>query len=335
MKPNLDDLVLKAVLEPCMEVVSFGVFHLDFKQTYKGLPVWGGEYFVHIGSDGMIRMVNGNYYPNIQAHIIPNISESEAMSIAVNHIGISGDLRAPTSSELVIYPLPESFTLAYRLFIPTVNPFGSWEVFVDAMNGSVIAFQDMILHACSEPLDKPYTTGTGQVYKIDPANSSLTKETLKYLRFPGYTLSGKYVTVYNDAGDEAYSESKYFVYIPPTTQNPYSKEQDNTHFDEVNIYYHITKYVDEYLNKYLNNYNNISLLSLKAKVHVDQYDNASYDPPPLDQFRFGWGTMTHLTTYIRDTAKENDVIYHEVTHKATVGMGLWTNSNYLETILLL
>src|SRR5690554_6297572 len=66
-----------------------GVRHVAFKQYYKGLPVEGGEYKVHIREDGRVDMANGHYFPDIQISIEPAISQVQAISAAKSDLSLN------------------------------------------------------------------------------------------------------------------------------------------------------------------------------------------------------------------------------------------------------
>jgi len=312
MKPGLEDLTFRRSRE------SAGITHLDFRQTYKGIPVYMGEYSVHVGSDGRIWMANGNYYPDISVDTSPKLSSGEAEAIAFAKVGVTGELRANVQSELMVYPEEDRFYLAWRVIIPAYEPFGDWQVFVNAHTGEVLACQDILMR---------YVNGLGTVYPTDPGTSDVETVTIHRLKEPGYTLDGQYCKVVNflekwhdECGwSSAYEPDHTFLYDP-----------DDWHFDEVNVYYHIDRFQHEYWRAL--GFDSLSW-QIVAYAHwapdsryctLDGYDNAFFSvhegvAPEEKRWILGFGDGE---SRFRDFAKEDDAIYHEYTHAVCYDIGL-------------
>lgn len=220
MRSDLADLVVEQIRE------SHGVTHVKFGQTYNEIPVYSGEYSVHFGSDNRVQMANGRYFPDIQVGVSPALTDVQATDYATSGVTIQGALSSPASTELVVYPTGGLFILIWKVILPN-EPYAIWRCFVNATNGEVLTYEDILMH----------TDGIGNVYPFDPENSSLTEVTIPRLLGPGYYLDGTYVKTLNYQGEEAYSATNDFRYTPP----PYT-ETDTTHFDEANVYWYIDKY---------------------------------------------------------------------------------------------
>ena len=283
MRDDLADLVVKQIRE------SHGVTHIKFGQNYNGVPVYGGEYAVHIGSDNRVHMANGRYFPEIQVGVSPSLTDAQAIDYATSLVTIQGPLSSPASTELVVYPTGGLFLLVWKVLLPN-EPYAIWRCFVDATFGEVIAYEDILIH----------TDGIGNVYPFDPENSTLTEVTIPRLLGPGYYLDGTYVKTLNYQGDEAYSEASDFRYTPPTYT-----ETDTTHFDEANVYWYIDKYAYEYLPS-------IGFVGIgrqiEATVRIPNGDGAGYSPS-TGNLSFGMGDIIFW-----DLAKKDDIAYHEYTH---------------------
>lgn len=142
---------------------NLGVTHRRYQQQYLGLNVFGGEVIVHEKS-GKIETINGHFYPNINANVIAGISEQMAIAKAKQHIGaeqwqwetgnesyynqMTGGSLQPTAT-LILVPengdfRPEAFRLAYKVNINAQKPYGAYDVYVDAANGSIVWKVDKI-----------------------------------------------------------------------------------------------------------------------------------------------------------------------------------------------
>lgn len=300
MKPDISDLIIDKIR------VSKNVTHIKLKQFFQGLPVYSGNYSVHIASDGSIHMVNGNYFPDVMVETSPEIMATQAIYTATRALSISDSFSSAPSAELVVYPYRGDFLLVWKVSLPEL-PRASWECFVDAENGIVISCDDMVLNV----------NGLGNVYPVDPVNSSLdTDVILSRLNAPGYYLDGTYVKTLNYSGAEAYSSRSRFVYTPP----PYD-QFDYTHFDEVNVYWHIDRFAHEFWQSL--GFPGLSY-QIEALVRKDTYDGANFGTD--NRLHFGMGGVKYW-----DTSKKDDVIYHEYSHAVTSDIGLTKGSTGSES----
>jgi hypothetical protein len=88
------------------------------------------------------------------------------------------------------------------------------------------------------PSDEPSQPHLGYVYPVDPNGSLITVDLPELTLGRAVALDGGYVTVLNGSGPNAPSTSYCgdFLYAP-----------SDTHFAEVNTYYHATKFLGEFL----------------------------------------------------------------------------------------
>lgn len=104
---------------------------------------------------------------------------------------------------------------------------------------------------------------------------------LRFLRGAGYTLDGTYVQALNDDTGEAFNTSSQFFYSP-----------SNTHFDEVNVYYHLTEFAASLPNA---TFPGIGYTIL-AKLHYGtNWGNASFSPS-AQELRFGDGGGVYFSS---------------------------------------
>jgi len=306
MKPRLDDLGLQKVQQ------QGNLRHVSFTQTYKGLPVEGGQYKVHLTEDGRVIMANGHYYPGIDVPTTPSLSEETAFTRALGHLEAERK-GAEMNSSLVIFPEGSEYRLAYKMDIQTRQPVAHWWYFVDAQNGEILQRVNQIFtfidHEIAKEIESvieapvetgnaistAMVTGTGDVYPDHPGISSITTKSLLGLDGNG-KLDGAFVRAMNGVSSEAFSSSHVFQY--PTT---------NTHFDEVNLYFH----VDDYRRNFVEGLDDGNDLFpfIEAYAHDDNSlectSSACFDSDTEDIY-----FPDNL-----DWAKDDIVIYHEYSHK--------------------
>ncbi len=119
-------------------------------------------------------------------------------------------------------------------------------------------------------------------------------------------LEGTYANVLNAAQSRVYSSNGQFFYTPPP-----GFQLDNTHFDEVNVYYHINLYAQHLAT----DLDFTGLGQVAATCHAGHGDN------PGD-----WSNGVFLGdgdgVNYGDAAKEDDWIYHEYQHGVSYYIGL-------------
>ncbi len=122
---------------------NLGMQRVRYDQFYKGLRVFGAQAVVHMDDKG-IRVVNGNYVPDISLSTIPALSESMARGIAEASTRKQHGVREVKAgkAELAIYPFglleghPVRALLAYAVEVTAAHPEQVW---LDAQTGAVIA----------------------------------------------------------------------------------------------------------------------------------------------------------------------------------------------------
>ncbi len=292
MRANLSDLEISRVR------YSKGIAHVRFQQTYKGVSIVGGEYFVHVNeTDKGIHMANGRYFPNVQLKnkpdgtVTPAISENVAIETARHGVEIDNVPMDTVVVRLVIYPKDESHYLTWEVLVVPQGKQAEWRVYIDAESGDLLWKENILQHI----------NGTGRVYPTDPRSSYQTK-TLYRLYYRGWELEGSYLRAENDDANEAFNKQRTFIYSP-----------SNTHFDEVNVYYHADRFAYDFIGL---GYTGLPY-QIPAIVHYGvNWDNAGYSPT-YHELYFGDGNVI-----FNDLAKKDDIIYHEYTHAISDDIGL-------------
>lgn len=133
---------------------ELGIIHVKLEQIYQGIPVYGGEAYLH-ASDDQINLFNGNPYPTFSGtDVNPSVASSQAQLITImdvskrtNYHDLDENQKAMLNysmpkSELVIYPKDRNPRQQFLAWHVTIRPNfrERWEYFVDAKSGSVIHF---------------------------------------------------------------------------------------------------------------------------------------------------------------------------------------------------
>ena len=253
-------------------------------QRFNDVPVLHSGYLVSVDKSGAIYFVSGDYYPEVSVNTEPKITGQEASSV------IYGDLSGKQPSikqepALYIYPKTQpDGTIQYSLiYKATVSATGeSWMYYISAENGSIIEKIDMIMDMT--------INGYGYAYEVSPVYGNTDSVTLQRLDENNNPrlLDGDNVIVYNDtASSEASSSTAEFYYDP-----------DNTHFDEVNAYYHCDEFEMAFL---------VGEIGMSANQLSDQI--------PVHTHYQGYSGFDSNTGEINlSDAKASDAITHEYMH---------------------
>ncbi|MFA5973570.1 MAG: M4 family metallopeptidase [Lentimicrobiaceae bacterium] len=133
---------------------ELGMQHIKLAQKFKGIPVYGGEIYLH-KRNGSIDLFNGNSYPTPEmSSVVPVIAQSYASERAISDVKSHTSFREllpeektflkynGPESELVVYHkdgLLKSARLTWHLTIRP-NLVERWEYFVDATTGEILHF---------------------------------------------------------------------------------------------------------------------------------------------------------------------------------------------------
>ncbi|MFF4797007.1 M4 family metallopeptidase [Streptomyces sp. NPDC001351] len=160
-----------------------GTQHVRYDRTYRQLPVLGGDFVVHMASDGTYRSANRATRSKISlASIVPSISAPKAADLAANAlraVNLGQTLKKLTARpELVVDALHGTPKLAWRTKVAAKDSLGnpvSRTVLTDARTGHQIDAWDDIetatgdgksLYSGTVPLE---TTLSGSTYQLKDA----------------------------------------------------------------------------------------------------------------------------------------------------------------------
>jgi len=280
--------------------------HVYFAHYFKGKRVMDSEMSVHINNAGQVIMVNNSVVALQEKVALTRggdaanlVSGDRAVEISKKHVNLVAERDNVKLSEVVVGKDGKPVN-AYKVEIPAKEPLGDFVCIVSAVDGTVLDSMDIMNHA-SKPA-KPSTVKPaekavkGSIYMTNPLKCKESNEPLVNLT-GGKGLSGKWAKAINEDADPA----------EPNADGNYIYKPEDTHFDEVNAYYHVNKIHDFFKSFGFNGLDR----AMQITVHYgDAYDNAFFSPMS-GSIALGDGSR------LNDLAKEESVIYHEYTHACT------------------
>jgi len=273
------------------------VSHIYFVHQLKGKNIIGSEISVHVNNAGQVILVNNSIVP-IGEKAVEDVAVSEtavtgnmAVDIAKKHINLS-DEREPAKFSEVVTLKDGKPVNAYKVEIPAKEPFGDFVCIVSAADGSVLDSLNIMKHSKTGS-----RTRSGSVYVNNPIRGEVTNEPLENFSVNPSGVSGKWASIRNeDHGSALPGSDGNYIFTP-----------ENTHFDEVNAYYHVNK-IHDYFSKF--KFTGLDR-AMRVTVHYgNSFDNAFFSP-------MSGGIGIGDGNKLNDLAKEECVIYHEYVHATT------------------
>jgi len=180
---------------------SLGASHYCYQQVVEDVPVFNNELMIHVDGSNCVYLFNGRYEPATEpTQIIPNISESQAMEIAKEHlhIQIKDENIIVNHPELIFYALPSGqMVLTYKIDI-SVSISERWLYFIDALTGAfvhrlnkihseLVSASGIDLHSTLQPFNA--WNQNGEYYLVDASMPSLSvpADPIARVQSPGNT----------------------------------------------------------------------------------------------------------------------------------------------------
>jgi Zn-dependent metalloprotease len=297
---------------------------IRFQQTLNEVPIFNAQIAVHISPKNKVTYVDNLFDPTLeQIKTIPALTKSEAFQAALRAINAKGKI-SYSSNELMVYNQNKATQLIYKVVIESELPIGSWEILVNAQNGTVLHAKDVSFYSNeNKPAKKIAVNGTGNVFLSDPLsaaavsyggnyadNSDATNAQLDAARATVtlldidetdgiFTLKGPYAEI-----TDVESPLNGLFTQDSSTFN-FNRNEDG--FEAVNAYYHIDhsmRYINETLGITLTPYQYTG--GVKYDPHGLGGSDNSYYSGGSGSLAFGEGCV--------DDAEDADVIIHELGH---------------------
>ncbi len=288
------------------------VEHRRYRQTFAGLPVWGGEIIQHV-RNGKVESYDGEYFIILQLDPKPRLTMAQALESLQGILKETGLEIAAERSELVIFPQNDhEFRLAYKLWVRKPNaPMFNETAIVDATTGAVL------LHF-SNIKSEDIIIGVGLGQRGDT------------LKFPTSLSSGQYLMKDSRVARPYVQQTFDCRHQLPSTVHVSSSASNSWPSDNiVNIHTYIGFSYDFYFTKFgLKGPNNANM-TLNAFAHIYSpsqglTDNAFWHE---DDSMYGQGFYI-LDPYrgTRDCGAAIDIVGHEFSHAVTNFHANWDYS---------
>ncbi len=163
-----------------------GATHIQWEQTYRGIPVFGTEVRANVADDGRLINAGGAPLPDPSVRSTkPGLSERAAVRAAGGRTG---------SGELVLFPDTDRTRLAWRVRAEEDSQH-VWDAVVDANSGKLLYRRNLVLNVLALAFDNypGAPRGGGQLTKNFPA---------AWLSQASPNLQGNFAHVYSDPEDD-------------------------------------------------------------------------------------------------------------------------------------
>jgi hypothetical protein len=310
----------RSILTTERVITAPGGSHVRFQQYYDSIPVLGADVVVSLTATNLVGWVMNNFRNDIHLSMTtPSFSADDALQAARSSLQVSGRSigKADEASLVIFRTTAGRWRLAYRVLITCEQPYGDWEILVDAETAEVLQQEDrFVMHTDG------FVQGTGHVYLQDPLtaahamygdpgfsdNNDADSDSLTFYRTHVvldsltyedgiYKLQGPYcrVTDIETPADP--------LFYGAATPDGFSYTRSQQAFEAVNVYYHVStacRYVESL------GFSLPPLRDIRLDPHGYQGQDNSHFSPSGNWIAWGEGGV--------DDAEDADVIWHEYGH---------------------
>ncbi|WP_226670438.1 M4 family metallopeptidase [Metabacillus litoralis] len=298
---------------------ELGMTHYTFSQVIKNVPIEGAVFTVHTNKNNEVITTAGQLYPEAAAKLKSTkqvITEQKAIDLAWNLINLSEketnihneaakDFSPKANSasdhnqvknDLVIHQKDGDFTLAYKVQLQFIEPYGAnWQIFVDAKDGSIVDSYNAVNDAS--------TTGSGYGVKGD-------RKTLNT-----YSSGGTYylydVTKPMNGVIETFTAQNRSTYPGSRSVDSNNAWTSSSQGAEVDAHYYAGQVYDYYKNTHNRNSFDNNGATIRSTVHYgSNYNNAFWNG---SQMVYGDGDGSVFAPL----SGALDIVAHELTHAVT------------------
>lgn len=306
-----------------------------FSQIIDGIPVYMSNSSITINNDSTVTWANILYRPSARARKGAQnavrsqmINSRNAEKIAIEYLDVKGKIHNKTKPVIQWFDHEEKgMILVWNCNIVADDPDGSWEIFIDAKDGTVLQATDC----------RFFANGVGMVFYPNP------------LKTAHVSYGGDYAD-HNDSDNVALNSQRRSVILrditkdvgglyklrgphcvmheiggtvdqfPERTDSCFNFTRSADEFEDVMCYYHIdssARYLKEM------GFYSSGLDSMKTDPHGTSDGNSYFD------HNFNWIMMGDASI---DAAEDGEAILHEYGHaiEHNVGIGLNSTSMHWE-----
>lgn len=282
--------------------------HLVFRQKAGALPVFDSGATVHVGADGRVYGVTSTFAPGLDPALAvsdPSIDEETARRVALDALSITSDAlrdEDPFPAELGVAPV-DGGRLAWRLVVPVREPFGQWELFVDAGSGALVG----------EPRSLVASAGRARVFVPNPIVSTGQTNLRDENNSDAAVPASAYIAVDLQGLDSSGFVTGTYCTTDRTPNRVRAADGDftdlrrsNPGFNEVETYWAIDtaqRYIRETLGV-----ENAAAYQIRVNTYAFADDNSNYTAfgDGRGVLNFGYGGV--------DDAQDAEIIWHEYGH---------------------
>jgi Zn-dependent metalloprotease len=144
-----DDFIVRSAFSD-----GLGQRHVRFQQTYREVPVFGGEAIAHEGPGGVALPLTDSLCRGIQLEVLPQLTPAEALGVADRELRPSGPYAYPPTVERVVWPVQprpagqrQTYVLAYHVHTQLENGVretAHTDFLIDAHTGGILKQWDSL-----------------------------------------------------------------------------------------------------------------------------------------------------------------------------------------------
>ncbi|WP_051604437.1 T9SS type A sorting domain-containing protein [Flavobacterium sasangense] len=366
IKSNLKELKINSDSDINLRFVrkSISGETLRFQQMVNNIPVFDTEIVVHFDLNDQVSYADHNIIKEVvQINTTPQISKERAIEISDKEIGVSGMVTFQ-ESKLFVYNKLENTKLVYRTVTSFEEKSGSWEVIMDAINGTILSVKDIAIYCGAECTSNHHnatnTSGAAKYFMPKEATSTLAFQPGTAMVFLSDPLSSARVAYggnYSDGGGSGDTDTaelnaqRVLVNLPEVdnTAGTYKlkssyveiKNLENPNkglFTQANANFSFTRNADgfEAANVFYHTDNNLRYINETLGVNCLQNVNGThtgvlwFDPSGengADNSHYTNGELVFGEGCV-DDAEDGDVIWHELGH----GLHDWLTGGSLSQV---
>ncbi len=265
-----------------------GITHTSFELRKDGLPVFNRRPKRH---EGAVAGASGELRLPPRAGAWSGLSRAAAIERAARFVDLR-IARSEPSAERGWFALEDRTVAAWQVILPARDPFGTWQVLLDARSGEVLAALDRMLRV----------QGTGSVYVPNVVQSGgvPSQVPLFDLDDSGF-LGGRVTRVIDERAVEAFRPDNAFAFLPADPRfvqtSVYRSLTDTARLFELRGFPPFTTPVHAFVN-------------LAGPGGIGEYNNAFYYDSFFRLFGFGNGDGVVLA----NVGTDSDVASHEMGH---------------------
>lgn len=167
---------------------ELNVSHNYYQQYYKGIIIEGAILMLH-SKNGVVYASNGQVAQFDKVKVVSNVSIENAIIIAKEHLKVT-DLINTYPVEAIIAKIPNGVSFDYKFVqkvrIDSANPFVMANVYIDALNGSVLNTVSLVANCMNTTSEKviqkkpfmPFINDTSKAENTILADTPATANTL-------------------------------------------------------------------------------------------------------------------------------------------------------------